>query len=709
MLALPIPSETRFVRTLYDVDRTRPSPFGWKRCTKKPRRYIRRMGLVESFFNTMATLHEGRTDIFYRLPLSCSARVYEQLTHRLPLVWALMCRRHPLLSAHVDTLTPDGTSLDPQEAATRRHTGEAAEDGSSSFEPHFVFDMPASASDLLEQATQRLVWLPEAWQKDLQSPSGTSATELSGDDAVVTWLDTFVWNGKRRFLSQYSPFGLARLILLPPSFSSRSGDQVHFDLILCTAHCISDGLSISSLAGELLQVLASPQLPVDLPPLVTEADASADVTEASRARYESVSDDIKQCLLSGLFDSAQPRAQDRGDDGLQEAHFAALLPPSIEATYPELLPVQSQSSAQDSSLPSSRLAKLRWFWTIRRVIRQIRAAEAEKAILSDFKANRSVKDVEEPWWGAQTRWSVVRLSTEDTSALTQFSKRKGVRVGSLLYAVAACALNTLENKHMPPGSRPEQPTATVMGFPFSVRRFLDARAAVDTLQPVDAQDPLMDPSSLGVKLGFNGVSLPPADVFSLPEMPSTNAVRLSAFQAAQLWQTARQVQRQFNSIFQEPRFMHADGFLTGLERETRFRRNGVKDVFEVFKDDDEAEEVAGQDERRPGLTKKNMQGPGSSLNFSMVGLLDPVLPSQLTLPFAGPQSEGAATLQVRENLMFGVRTRAGEAFGTSFTFRGQLNLELGHDTVVWDTVKIEEYLALMKGIIEALVAFEQGR
>ncbi len=128
-------------------------------------------------------------------------------------------------------------------------------------------------------------------------------------------------------------------------------------------------------------------------------------------------------------------------------------------------------------------------------------------------------------------------------------------------------------------------------------------------------------------------------------------------------------------------------------------------MFQVFKDDDtDKNQVAGEDERRPGLTKKNMQGPGSSLNFSMVGLLDPVLPSRLDLPFgAGGQFE------VREGLMFGVRTRAGEAFGTSFTFKGQLNLELGHDTVVWDTLKVQEYLELMKYIVEALVAFERER
>ncbi|KAJ1032415.1 hypothetical protein NDA16_000441 [Ustilago loliicola] len=250
-----------------------------------------------------------------------------------------------------------------------------------------------------------------------------------------------------------------------------------------------------------------------------------------------------------------------------------------------------------------------------------------------------------------------------------------------------------------------------MGFPFSVRRFLDAASPADVVQPTGAQDSLMTPSSLGVKLSFNGVGLPPAKLFSLEPNQASEGSELTPFQVAQLWQTARQVQKQFNSIFAEPRFMHADGLLMGLEREMRFRKNGVKDVFQVFKDEEEQKEpngVAGEDERRPGLTKKNMQGPGSSLNFSMVGLLDPVLPSQLDLPFASKQGSGAK-LEVREDLMFGVRTRAGEAFGTSFTCRGQLNLELGHDTVVWDTDKVHQYLGLMKHIVEAIVAFEQRR
>ncbi|KAJ1033706.1 hypothetical protein NDA13_001686 [Ustilago tritici] len=92
----------------------------------------------------------------------------------------------------------------------------------------------------------------------------------------------------------------------------------------------------------------------------------------------------------------------------------------------------------------------------------------------------------------------------------------------------------------------------------------------------------------------------------------------------------------------------------------------------------------------------------------MVSLLDPVLPSELDLPLASAQGSGGK-LEVKEDLLFGVRTRAGEAFGTSFTFRGQLNLELGHDTVVWETDKVLQYLELMKHIVQAIVAFEQRR
>ncbi|TKY85235.1 hypothetical protein EX895_006315 [Sporisorium graminicola] len=707
MLELPPSSPTRFVRSLYDVDRTKPSPLGWKRCSNASRRYVRRMGLVESFFNTMATLHEGRTDIFYRLPLSCPAHAYEQVVRRLPLAWALLCRRHPLLCAYVETLTPDGTSLDPHEAASRRHAGEAAQDGSSSFEPHFFVQLPESASDLLEQASRRLVWLPSTWKDELCIPSD----ETSPSDAAVAWLDQYVWNGKRRFLDQHAPFGLARLILLPPSSSDERKDQASFDLILCTAHCISDGLSVSSLAGELLQLLASPHLPSEMPRLVMEPETSAEVQGASLARYNTITADIERCMLSGSSDSSQPGNPSENADQLNEAHIASLLPPSIEATYPEFLPTALPSTSSDgSSTSASRLARTRWFWIIRHVICQLRAAQAEKAVLSDFRAKRSDRDVKEPWWGAQTKWSTVHLSAKDTLALTQMAKRKRVTVGSLLYAVAACALNTLERKYASSEGQSKQPTTTVIGFPYSTRRFLDPRAAIDTLQPVGASDPLLPPSSLGVKLGFSGAVLPPAALFSLPATTSSDTTaELSAFQVAQLWQTARQVQLQFDAMFKEPRFMHADGFLLGLERETRFRQNGVKDVFKVFKAEDEekaAEAVASQDERRPGLTKKNLDWPGSSLNFSMVGLLDPVIPSSLALPFEGSSRGTAANLEVRQGLMFGVRNRAGEAFGTSFTFRGQLTLELGHDTVVWDTAKVEEYLSLMKTIVEAMVAFE---
>lgn len=674
------------------------------------------MGLVESFFNTMATLHEGRTDIFYRIPLSCPVQAYDELVRRLPLIWALLCRRHPLLSAYVQTLTPDGSLLEPQEAASKRHAGEAAEDGSSSFEPHFLFDLPESASALLEHASRRLVWLTNTWaqEEELKSSLASGSANPSRDDAVVAWLDKYAWNGKRRFLQQNIPFGLARLVVLPPLATSTSEGQVSFDLVLCTAHCISDGLSISSLAGELLQNLASPQLPTELPELKQETNTETGIPAATWRQYQAVTPAMKRVLLSGLFDSKSPEKDTNGDsdeDAIDHVHFSLLMPPSIETTYPELLPTSPQGTVAADSMSASRLARFRWFWTIRRVICQIRAANAEQAILSDFKANREDMSVEEPWWGAQTRWSVVRLSKQGTSALTQVAKRRGVRVGSLLYAVAACALNTLENQSVAQGSRDPEPTTTIMGFPFSVRRFLDAASPADVLQSAGAQDPLTPPSSLGVRLSFNGVCLPPARLFSLGPEQANEGSELTPFQVAQLWQTARQVQRQFNSIFAEPRFMHADGFLMGLEREMRFRKNGVKDVFQVFKDEDEQKEpngIAGEDERRPGLTKTNMQGPGSSLNFSMVGILDPVLPSRLDLPFANVEGSDAK-LKVREELMFGVRTRAGEAFGTSFTFRGQLNLELGHDTVVWDTEKVQQYLELMKYIVEAIVAFEQRR
>lgn len=325
--------------------------------------------------------------------------------------------------------------------------------------------------------------------------------------------------------------------------------------------------------------------------------------------------------------------------------------------------------------------------------------KAQEQILSDFKAEQKTS-IKAPWWGAQTTWSIVRVPERPTSALMILSKRKRVRVGALLYSVATLALNTLEKEACAQTARSSAPTQTVIGFPMSIRKYIEPAAAMFDDAPSLSACASDKPSSLGVRLGFGGISLPPADLFSLSSTDLEQARHLLPHQHAQIWQVGRQAQRQFDVMFHRPHLLVADGFVVALDRENRFRQTGVQDVFATNDESESSTDVVGADERQPGVTKKNMQGPGSSLNFSMVGHLDPILPSIFTLP----SSLKGGTLEVLPNLTIGVRNRAGEAFGTSFTFRGQLNLELGHDATIWDTSTIERFLRLMESIICGLVA-----
>lgn len=672
----------RFTRSVYDVDRQQVSPFEWRRWEGKPRRYVRRMGLVESFFNTMGTLHEGRTDIFYRLPLRCPAAASDQLLQQLPLAWAVLCRRHPLLCARVANLTPDLQEVDAQEANEKRQAGESSHDASVSFEPHFVIDYPRTAPELINKASDRIVWLPPTWSK--------SVSEKNPSEAAVQWLEAYVWNGKRRFLRQYQAFGLASLVVLPPI---AKGDLASFDIVLLAAHCIGDGLSMTQLAAELLAIVIGKHLPSQIPQLVHRPETERNLKHATLATYPVVTQHMS-AIVAG--DNNEPTS----DDLLCLSELECALPPCLEAAYPSMILTQTSSDTHQSRI--SRRARLRWFWSIRRIICQSRALKAQIQVLSDFKAERD-NPIPEPWWGAQTTWSVVRIPQNTTSVLTQWSKRKRVRVGALLYSIATLALNTLEKESCNSAPRSNTPNQTVIGFPMSIRKYLDAVSPIINKHEPSLERSLGEPSSLGVRLGFGGVALPPADLFALPSTRLEEARQLSSYQTAQIWQVGRQAQRQFDIMFRHPHLLVADGFVMALERENRFRQGGVQDVFQNTTEQTESGSstvVAGADERQPGVTKKNMQGPGSSLNFSMLGMLDYILPCTLPLPSFMQGGE----LEVAPNLVVGVRNRAGEAFGTSFTFRGQLNLELGHDAVVWDTDKVQRFLFLMEGIIAGLVA-----
>lgn len=637
----------------------------------------------------MGSQNHGRTDIFYRIPLSFPQRTHKQLLARIPLVWAILCRRHPLLASYILDLTPDldlpGPS--PQEPEPERTYPHA--------EPHFVFYAPETPQQLINDASSRVLFFSEDW-------AASYASEQVDKDACVNWMKDYLWNGPRRFLRQDQPYGLARVLVFPQKQSlSAQPAESNLDVILCFAHCISDGLSVSALASEFISLLASSNLPD--PQAIAgfkHGQAQEELANGWTPQYDHVTDEMAKTIatdpVSTLTHSA---AQSHNSGSLSAESFESLLPPALELTFPSIPTLDSSP------------ARKRWYWAIRQIVLQNRSQAAVNMRLTPFVAQipeeqsgDSSEAADE--YGARTFWSVIRLDADTTRKLIPVAKRKGVRIGSLLYAITACVINQI-HKETPSDSagtvKAEQPSHTVVGFPFSVRRWLKPESTL--FGPLDGTSSKPVPSEMAVRLGFGGVPFPASDAFSLSDQKTiqdfleSDAPSIDVIDAIRLWQMARHAQSHFDRMFVSPADMLGDSFLSALERANRFRSLGSGDVFET-KHTKENQDEKGADERQPGLAKKNMQGPGSSLNFSMVGQLDGTIPAAIPLPSS--LCQGEESLTVRDGLMFGVRCRSGEVFGTSFTFRGQLNLEMGHDKRVWSTPQIERFLYLIKAILKAL-------
>ncbi|TIB73891.1 hypothetical protein E3Q22_04279 [Wallemia mellicola] len=169
----------------------------------------RPLGLVEMFFHKMALMHQGRTDIFFRLPMRIEGD--DSWFDKLPIAWARLNQLHPSLSYAV------------------------IEDGSD--EPMFSFD----PTDLSGEPAHVV-----------RNCSQTIIVERNFKDDVVEWMREQIWNGDRQFLNQSSNLG--RLIAL---HNSTTGEV---DIIMAVAHCISDGTSVAALANEFLEILTSNEL-----------------------------------------------------------------------------------------------------------------------------------------------------------------------------------------------------------------------------------------------------------------------------------------------------------------------------------------------------------------------------------------------------------------------------------------------------------------
>ncbi|PWN53591.1 hypothetical protein IE53DRAFT_383878 [Violaceomyces palustris] len=686
----------------YHLDRLGPSPLRWYPLVGRPQTYARRLGLVESFFHQMATQHHGRTDIWFRLPLTFPRRFHSQIQRRIPIVWSILSKLHPLLTCHVEQLVvPDleGQSTKPGEEEER------------TAEPHFVFQPCLSSPlELYRRSKQGVTFLP------FDLPTEEERSGPSEVDPVQEWLKLNLWNGSREFLDSGRPFGLSRLLVLQDRNLGQledgsvgdDGGDVRMELILCLSHSIADALSAADLAGQLLRYLADPRIPF----LNEDGTESPPGPEVLNLLSHQPRQDPK-------LEQQQPPPE-LDDDALSS------LPPALESTFPPLpSPLPPNLEVLTTTTSSKRpTARSRWFWATRRVLNQVKGNLSTNRRLTEFKGKLENPGRATPWWGCSTEWSIVRLDPNLTGSILKAAKSKGVRIGALLYAVAGTAAsnrsivtaNTTE-ADQDPVSRPDW---TVVGFPLSLRRYLSE--STEGKGSVEGSKVGWS-STLALRLGFSGVRFPCHPLpLPHPERGELDQAERDLIRTS-IWTRARESQRQLDRLLSSPEELFAASYLSAFDRAEKFKRGldawanleegeeggDDPDLIEKERKGTVSDPSLGDEERQGEGGTKNMQGPGSTLNFSMVGNLDSTIPNQIRLPESLFQSRedhpppSPAKIEVGDRLSLGVRCRTGEIFGEAYTFRSSLTLSLGHDRSVWDTREIRDYLLEMKRILQCLV------
>ncbi|TIA74408.1 hypothetical protein E3P81_01231 [Wallemia ichthyophaga] len=418
----------------------------------------RKLGLVEMFFHKMSTLHQGRTDIFFKLPMSLSNP--DILFNALP-AWSKLHQLHPSLSLTVQ----EGENL------------------------HFVLNTDNLSSDPLTtliHSSHSLIY-----QHDVD---------------VDTWMRNYLWNGPRRYLDHAH---LARLFIFHNTLTN------NVDLVIATAHSISDGTSVVSLMHDFLRLLTSD--------LLDECNVRADLPTLEN------------------FHSFTPHIHTVGDLTplkVTKEDILSALPDATEVGYP---PLPNYAPKRTTPLP-----RLRWYWAIRRVVSQVRSDKLDRLTTLEFVGGYSPQQQQslQPPWGALTDWMHFSLSREQTDAVVRFAKACAVKIGPLLFAATSMAIANVNHRH----KQQHTGDTCLVGFPFSLRPYLQRRTATT--------------SNVSVQLGFGGIQL--------PSTPCTSDSPTFKRRFAHRAQTA---QTQFVNLLTSPTLLQ-DAHTMALSRAAHFAQGG---------------------------------------------------------------------------------------------------------------------------------------
>ena len=205
------------------LERYGPEPYGW--CLSQHgqlRRYYRRLGLVEGFFDSDGTDFEGRADLNCNLHVEArTALDAANMREKIIKAWSIFRQRHVLLASR----------------ALWGHGLLASATSSAVFpdERYFVFDPCPSPSSMLEEASEHVVFVEDHYH------------DVDARDFYI-----HLMNSSRPIDASRA---LAKLFIMPMKSTPEGTFHIHF--ILVEAHQITDGITLFRWMNDFIDLLNS--------------------------------------------------------------------------------------------------------------------------------------------------------------------------------------------------------------------------------------------------------------------------------------------------------------------------------------------------------------------------------------------------------------------------------------------------------------------
>src|ERR1700744_4921991 len=129
--------------------------YAWRSTEDKT--FYRRIGIVESLFDTDGADFEGRADLSVHLPVEVKTRLSPQaLRARILLAWSVMRQKHILLSTKVASGVDLRHTLLPPSVAESANLQQIDGD-----DPFFVFEHPRDHCTMLTEAARHAVFIED--------------------------------------------------------------------------------------------------------------------------------------------------------------------------------------------------------------------------------------------------------------------------------------------------------------------------------------------------------------------------------------------------------------------------------------------------------------------------------------------------------------------------------------------------------------------